>query len=295
MDKITGGRAVVAGHILSNNIDIFAANERGVNFLYKNVDGTFYDVASSYEVLDPYENGRGTTLSDVLYRGQLDIVSGNWDGEHRIFVKKENTFKDIAEGEFKIPSKIRTVISADFDNDGYDEIFLNNIGEPNKLFKIKENGELKEIDLAINSEPNGLGTGAAVADIDKDGILELLISHGETGNQILTLYKADIKKSNNFLRIKPLNKNGAPARGATVTLTSNLRKHSKTIDAGSGYLCQMEPVAHYGIRDGEKDFKVSVKWTNGKINNYKIPKIGKTYIFKESKMSVNYNASVIIR
>ena len=183
--------------------------------------------------------------------------------------------------------KIRTVISADFDNDGYDEIFLNNIGEPNKLFKIKENGELKEIDLAIYSEPNGLGTGAAVADIDKDGILELLISHGETGNQILTLYKADIKKSNNFLRIKPLNKNGAPARGATVTLTSNLREHSKTIDAGSGYLCQMEPVAHYGIRKGEKDFKVSIKWTNGKINNYKITKTGKTYIFKQSNMTIS--------
>ena len=31
---------------------------------------------------------------------------------------------------------------------------------------------------------------------------------------------------------------------------------AKTIDAGSGYLCQMEPVAHYGIREGEKDFKV---------------------------------------
>ena len=255
--------------------------------MYKNVEGTFYDVASSYEVLDPYENGRGTTLSDVLYRGQLDIVSGNWDGEHRIFVKKENTYEDIAEGPFNIPSKIRTVISADFDNDGYDEIFLNNIGEPNKLFRIKENGELKEIDLAINSEPNGLGTGAAVADIDKDGILELLISHGETGNQILTLYKADIKKSNNFLRIKPLNKNGAPARGATVTLTSNLREHSKTIDAGSGYLCQMEPVAHYGIRKGEKDFKVSIKWTNGKTNNYKITKTGKTYIFKQSNMSIS--------
>ena len=189
--------------------------------------------------------------------------------------------------EMCIRDRIRTVISADFDNDGYDEIFLNNIGEPNKLFKIKENGELKEIDLGINSESNGLGTGAAVADIDKDGILELLISHGETGNQILTLYKADIKKSNNFLRIKPLNKNGAPARGATVTLTSNLREHSKTIDAGSGYLCQMEPVAHYGIRKGEKDFKVSIKWTNGKINNYKITKTGKPYIFKQSNMTIS--------
>jgi len=170
LDKITGGRAVVAGHILSNNIDIFAANERGVNFLYKNVDGVFYDVASGYNVLDPYENGRGTALSDVLYRGQLDIVSGNWDGEHRIFIKKENSFKDIADSNFKRPSKIRTVITADFDNDGYDEIFLNNIGEPNKLFKIRENGKLEEIDITSNSETNGLGTGAAVAYIDKDGI-----------------------------------------------------------------------------------------------------------------------------
>jgi hypothetical protein len=67
LNKITGGRAVVSGHILSDNIDIFAANERGVNFLYKNIDGTFYDVASIYNVLDPFENGRGTALSDVLY------------------------------------------------------------------------------------------------------------------------------------------------------------------------------------------------------------------------------------
>ena len=39
IDKITGGRAVVAGHILSNKMDIFAANERGPNFLYFNKKG----------------------------------------------------------------------------------------------------------------------------------------------------------------------------------------------------------------------------------------------------------------
>ena len=35
LDKITGGRSVVSGHILSNNIDIFAANEEGVIFFIK--------------------------------------------------------------------------------------------------------------------------------------------------------------------------------------------------------------------------------------------------------------------
>ena len=33
IDQITGGRAVVSGHIVSDNMDIFAANERGPNFL----------------------------------------------------------------------------------------------------------------------------------------------------------------------------------------------------------------------------------------------------------------------
>ena len=178
VDKITGGRAVVAGNILSGKTDIFAANERGKNFLYYNSDGFFQDIAKDYKVDDQYENGRGTTLSDILYRGRLDIITSNWNGYHRAFVLEDNKFKDIATPTYNIPTRIRTVISADFDNDGYDEIFMNNIGEPNKLFKIKDNGFFEEIKIQNAYESNGLGTGAAVADIDEDGILELLVSHG---------------------------------------------------------------------------------------------------------------------
>ena len=264
LDKVTGGRAVVSGHILTDRADIFAANERGANFLLKNNDGKFYDVASEYRVDDVIQNGRGTALSDIYYRGRLDILSGNWLGYHRAYVLEKNEFKDIGNKAFDKPSRIRTIISADFDNDGFDEVFMNNIAEPNKLFRINENGKFEEIKLKTALEIEGYGTGAAVADIDNDGILELLISHGESKAQPLTLYKAKVEKNSKYLRIKPINKFGAPARGATVTLMSNQRKHSKTIDAGSGYLCQMEPVAHYGIRKNEKDFRVEVKWTNGK-------------------------------
>ena len=276
INKITGGRAVVAGNILSGKMDIFAANERGKNFLYYNSDGYFQDIAEDYKVDDQYENGRGTTLTDIFYRGRLDIVTSNWNGYHRAFVLEDNKFKDIATPTYNIPTRIRTVISADFDNDGYDEIFMNNIGEPNKLFKIKENGFFEEINIKNAYETNGLGTGAAVADIDDDGILELLIAHGESGMQPLTMYKANIKKEFNYLRIKPLNKFGAPARGATVILSSNLRKHAKTIDAGSGYLCQMEPVAHYGIREGEKNISINVIWTNGLSEKFNVNEINKT-------------------
>jgi hypothetical protein len=280
IDKITGGRAVVAGHILGNKMDIFAANERGPNFLYFNDKDQFYNVSTEYNTDDVLQNGRGTTLSDFLYRGSLDIINGNWEGFHRIFVNNETTFNDMASKEFRIPSRIRTIISADFDNDGYDEIFMNNIGEPNKLFKILENGKIFQIKISNALEKNGLGTGAAVADIDNDGILELLISHGETGPQPLSLFKSNIKNKK-FLRIAPKTTYGAPARGATVILVTNKRRHAKTIDAGSGYLCQMEPVAHYGFRKNEIIKNVIIKWTDGSINEYKVNDLNKTYVFRK--------------
>ena len=61
IDQITGGRAIVVGHILSDYNDIFAANERGANFLYRNDNGNFVDVANEFEVQDIFQNGRGTT------------------------------------------------------------------------------------------------------------------------------------------------------------------------------------------------------------------------------------------
>ena len=101
--------------------------------------------------------------------------------------------------------------------------------------------------------------------------------------QPLTMYKADIKKNFNYIRIKPLNKHGAPARGATVILNSNLRNHAKTIDAGSGYLCQMEPVAHYGIRDSEKNISVKIVWTDGSSQLIEINELNKTIEVNQKK------------
>ena len=38
---------------------------------------------------DQYENGRGTTLTDVFYRGRLDIVTSNWNGYHRFCFRRQ--------------------------------------------------------------------------------------------------------------------------------------------------------------------------------------------------------------
>ena len=43
----------------------------------------------------------------------------------------------------------------------------------------------------------------------------------------------------------------------------------------------MEPVAHYGIRKNEKDFKLEVKWTNGKKDFMDKIKINQTITIKQ--------------
>lgn len=114
-------------------------------------------------------------------------------------------------------------------------------------------------------------------DFDGDGRLELLVSHGESAAQPLSVYKVlqvrvcvgnafksrAIRKpasnrfppalspqgsSNSWLRIVPRTKFGAFARGAKVVVhTRKSGAHTRIIDGGSGYLCEMEPVAHFGL------------------------------------------------
>lgn len=263
VDFTTGGRAVVSAPLATSKMDIFAANENGPNFFFRNNgNGTFSDIAKKAKIEDPRNHGRGITILDANHDGYLDIVYGNWEGPHRMFVRTGNViFQDRMPPEMAKPSKIRTVIAADFDNDGYEELFFNNIGQPNRLFGYRK-GRWQKVDIGDALEPRGLGTGGAVADLDGDGRLELLLSHGEAGAQPLTLYHSR-DRGHRWIRIFPLTQFGAPARGAVVTLQTQQRSQVRAIDAGSGYLCQMEPIAHFGLGKESRVLRVNVTWPDG--------------------------------
>jgi len=228
-------------------------------------------------VSDSFEHGRGVMLSDLNKDGKIDIVYGNWNGPHRIFIQTEDDagnikFRNIASDEFAEPSPIRTVIAADFDNDGNTEIFLNNIAyrgpAPNRLFQVQrgiigQDPQLKELNVGDALEPYGRGTGGAYIDLDGDGRLELILSHGESAEQPLSIYRVNSKLSDRsdhgWLQIRVLTVQGAPARGAKVNLFTTDGTQSSVIDAGSGYLCQMEPKAHFGL-GAATPIRVEVVW-----------------------------------
>lgn len=314
IDKATGGRGLVVGPILGNNgrSDIFFGNEGnpwmgnpGDNFLFKNLgNGSFEDIAEQAEIQDKYNNARGISLADFNRDGLLDIAYGNWEGEHRLFMQykavgEARKFRNIANRQYAVPTKIRTVIAADFDNNGDTDIFMNNIcshrdpndREPNKLFTVIPNQfnnssdpEIKKMNIGQAKEPRGFGTGAAITDMDGDGVLDLLISHGESQTQPLKVYRVnrDVSRNQagkyNWVRVFPRTKYGAPARGALVKLTTRTgRIYSSVIDGGSGYLCQMEPVAHFGLGE-DKPMKLDVQYPDGVVVSASLRKSDKNKV-----------------
>ena len=272
LDITTGGRSIISLPLVSDRMDIFAVNEHGRNFLFCNQgDGTFKEMAQMAGIDDPDQNGRGLVALDADGDGRFDLVYGNWLGPHRMYLQGvPGHFKDVAPPDMAIPSPIHTVISADFDNDGYEELFFNNMGEPNRLFAYRA-GTWKAIDTGEAWEPDGAGTGAAVGDLDEDGQLTLFIAHGEATVQPITLYSPP-ENGHAWLRVLPLTERGAPARGAIVTLIGEKQTQRRVIDAGSGYLCQMEPIAHFGLGENPVIKQIEVRWPDGTTAKISSPK-----------------------
>ncbi len=260
----SGGRGLAVGQLFGTDVDILCINERGPNLVLANAgDGTFTDVAAACGLQDRLLHGRGVSLFDANDDGRLDIAHGNWEGEQRLWVRDGGpyAFVDCSTAAYATPGRVRTVIAADFDNDGNPEIFFNCMGEPNRLFG-RRNGNWVPLEMGDAREADGLGTGAAIADLDGDGRLELLIAHGESAPQPLSLFHV-APNTNHWLRIRPLTRAGAPARGALVVVQLGERSIAQSIDGGSGYLCQMEPIAHFGLGTVRDIDQVSIQWPSG--------------------------------
>jgi hypothetical protein len=192
----------------------------------------------------------------------LAVVGVHRDGGHRLWLAgtggRQGGFTDVTPPALAGPSPVGTVLTADFDNDGWQEVLITGIGRPNRLLGWRD-GAWRELDpgpAAQTGEPTG---SAAVADLDGDGRLELLLAGGPDQAAPLALHYMP-RNDNGWLRVAPSTPAGAPARAALVELHAGGRVQRRVIDAGSGAGCQSEPVAHFGLGTGRRIDRVRVTW-----------------------------------
>ena len=70
------------------------------------------------------------------------------------------------------------VATADYDNDGYQDVYITNFGG-NKLYHNNGNGTFTDVTerAGVGDGTGKIGAGAAFLDIDRDGLLDLFVAH----------------------------------------------------------------------------------------------------------------------
>src|SRR5262249_55959433 len=93
-------------------------------------------------------------------------------------------FDDVTEpsGLGQLPGPGLGVVCADFDGDGWPDIFVANDGKPNYLWINQHNGTFKEDAVRRNLAYNAMGQaegnmGIALGDVNGDGFFDVLITH----------------------------------------------------------------------------------------------------------------------
>jgi enediyne biosynthesis protein E4 len=168
----------------------------------------------------------------------------------------------------------------DYDNDGWPDIFVadghieNEIervqkrvsyAEPPHLFRNLGNGKFQEVTAQVGgafASPK-VARGAAYADIDNDGALDVLVT--TNGGRAWLFHNEGGK--NHSLRVKLVGtKSNRDGIGAVVRLTSGGAKQWQMLRSGSSYLSQSELVLTFGLGGAARADAVEVQWPSGQVD-----------------------------
>ena len=274
-------------------LDLVVANDQVPNFLlHNNGDGTFTDES----VLLGFSAGRfgiakagmGIDIADYQNTRQAGIVVGNFAKEGLTLHQqgRGNVFKDQApRAGLKRPSLPFLTFGLfffDYDLDGYLDILAANGHIDEATVKYLEREVMHEQRLLLfHNEGNGtftevgrksgralkkklVGRGAAYADIDMDGDLDVLITQN---NGPAILLRNDGGNRHHWLRVvlegTASNRDGI---GAAVTVTAGGQTQHRLVKTGSSYLSQSELPVTFGLGSAEEVDEIVIQWPSGTID-----------------------------
>jgi hypothetical protein len=185
----------------------------------------------------------------------------------------------------------------DYDLDGWDDIFAANghiepeinrvqpkvqYREPPLLFRNQGRGRFEDVSGAVGQDFRHaiVARGAAYADYDRDGDLDLLIS---TNNGPALLYTNESVHHNNWLSVRLTGvKSNRSALGAIVRVESALGKQWKTVHSGSSYCSQSDLALTFGLAQDKTISALAIEWPSGARQEF-IPSRARTPAYRPSR------------
>jgi hypothetical protein len=278
-----GMSAAVADFDHDRRLDIFVTNDTVPNFLFRSKgDGTFEETALFAGVSVP-DTGRpvssmGTDAQDFDNDGWDDIHFTALTGETFPLFRNDGrgAFVDAthASGLARLTMKASgwCAIGADFDNDGWKDIFAANshvndrIGDfeavafrqANSLFLNDGGGKFTDATVASGlAGASAVHRGCGVADFDADGRLDVVVLVlGESAE----LWTNDSPSDRAWLIVRLAGtKSNRDGIGARVTVGKQVR----TMTTAMGYASSSHAGLHFGLGTVKSIERVQIDWPSG--------------------------------
>ena len=261
--------------------DIFVANDGVRNFLYRNKhDGTFADMTYSagvgYNADGKALAGMGAEIADYDGDGLPDIFFTTFSKEYKTLYRNlgKLVFEDVSVKAGLQPGYIRLGFGTklfDYNNDGLLDIFITNghvtdnvelydsaltYRQTDQLFLNIGGGRFKDVSIESGRpfRTKHVGRGAAVADFDNDGDLDIVVS--DCGGHPMLL-RNEGGNRNHWLAIRA-------QTGAKVQVTSGGRTQYREVNPYGSYMSTSDARLYVGLGPATQADRVTVEWPSGK-------------------------------
>ena len=273
-------------------LDLFITNDTQPNKLYhNNHNGTFTETGVTAGVAYSDEGkaraGMGTDAADYDDSGRQSLLIGDFTNESIALYHNDGQglfTNDALSAGIALPSARSLTFGAfffDYNLDGLPDIFALNghvaddisvvqpslsYAEPPLLFRNIGHGKFENVSDKVGPALRlpVVGRGAAYADIDNDGDLDLALT---TSNGPARLLRNDGANQNDMLRIKLIGtRSNRDGIGAKVLLTTSTgQRVSQMVKSGSSYLSQSELPLTFGLGkpDPGRRITLEIRWPSG--------------------------------
>jgi hypothetical protein len=145
------------------------------SLLRNNCNGTFTDVTVEAGLGEPTMTETAVWV-DINNDGFLDLYAGNESGPNQLFLNNGNgTFKDIARSSGTDLTIIpKALVAADYDNDGYADLFVSNYRGDSVLLRNNHNLTFTDVAPQAGVQASGHGFASWFFDYDNDGWPDIL-------------------------------------------------------------------------------------------------------------------------